>query len=122
MNKKGVEINMNVLIIAAIGLLVLVVLSVIFLGRTNQFKPPFNPKTDICTSHIFYADENLKKCSEWRPKTINDTSCQELKIEILKNQCYFSLENKFRECSPFNEDMIRINKLVDIAIERNCTI
>ena len=33
MNKKGVEISMNVIIVAAIGLLVLVVLSVIFLGR-----------------------------------------------------------------------------------------
>jgi len=33
MNKKGIEISMNVIIVAAIGLLVLVVLSVIFLGR-----------------------------------------------------------------------------------------
>lgn len=37
MNKKGVEISMNVLIVAAIGLLVLVVLSVIFLGRIGTF-------------------------------------------------------------------------------------
>ena len=37
MNKKGVEISMNVIIIAAIGLLVLVVLSVIFLGRAGVF-------------------------------------------------------------------------------------
>ena len=37
MNKKGVEISMNVLIIAAIGLLVLVVLSIIFLGRIGTF-------------------------------------------------------------------------------------
>lgn len=37
MNKKGVEISMNLIIIAAIGLLVLVVLSVIFLGRIGTF-------------------------------------------------------------------------------------
>ena len=37
MNKKGVEISMNLIIIAAIGLLVLVVLSVIFLGRLGTF-------------------------------------------------------------------------------------
>ena len=37
MNKKGAEISMNVIIIAAIGLLVLVVLSVIFLGRVGTF-------------------------------------------------------------------------------------
>ena len=37
MNKKGVEISMNVLIVAAMGLLVLVVLSIIFLGRLGTF-------------------------------------------------------------------------------------
>ncbi|MFC1728425.1 hypothetical protein ACFLZ7_03105 [Nanoarchaeota archaeon] len=37
MNKKGVELSMNVIIIAAIALLVLVVLSVIFLGRIGTF-------------------------------------------------------------------------------------
>jgi hypothetical protein len=37
MNKKGVEISMNVIIVAALGLLVLVVLSVIFLGRAGTF-------------------------------------------------------------------------------------
>lgn len=37
MNKKGVEISMNLIIIAAIGLLVLVVLSMIFLGRLGTF-------------------------------------------------------------------------------------
>ncbi|MBN2420805.1 hypothetical protein JXB27_00840 [Candidatus Woesearchaeota archaeon] len=37
MNKKGVEISMNVIIIAAIGLMVLVVLSAIFLGRIGVF-------------------------------------------------------------------------------------
>jgi len=37
MNKKGVEISMNVIIIAALGLLVLVVLAAIFLGRAGDF-------------------------------------------------------------------------------------
>lgn len=37
MDKKGVEISMNVIIVAAIGLLVLVVLSVIFLGKVGGF-------------------------------------------------------------------------------------
>lgn len=37
MNKKGVEISMNVIIVAALGLLVLVVLSIIFLGRIGTF-------------------------------------------------------------------------------------
>jgi hypothetical protein len=37
MNKKGSELSMNVIIIAAIGLLVLLVLSFIFLGRVGTF-------------------------------------------------------------------------------------
>lgn len=37
MNKKGVELSMNVIIIAAIGLLVLLVLTFIFLGRVGTF-------------------------------------------------------------------------------------
>ena len=37
MNKKGVELSLNVLIIAIIGLLVLLVLSAIFLGRIGSF-------------------------------------------------------------------------------------
>ncbi len=36
-NKKAQGISMNVIIIAAIALLVLVVLSVIFMGRSAQF-------------------------------------------------------------------------------------
>jgi len=37
MNKKGVEITMNTIVVAAIALLVLVVLSAIFLGRIGTF-------------------------------------------------------------------------------------
>jgi len=37
MNKKGAELSMNVIVIAAIVLLVLVVLSIIFLGRIGIF-------------------------------------------------------------------------------------
>ncbi len=37
MNKKGAELSLNVIIIAALGLLVLVVLAIIFTGRTGIF-------------------------------------------------------------------------------------
>jgi len=37
MNKKGAELSLNVIIIAALGLLVLVVLAIIFTGRTGVF-------------------------------------------------------------------------------------
>jgi len=37
MNKKGAEMSLNVIIVAAIALLVLVILSVIFMGRIGIF-------------------------------------------------------------------------------------
>ena len=36
MNKKGVELSMNLIIIAAIGLLVLVILAVLVINSTNK--------------------------------------------------------------------------------------
>ena len=37
MDKKGVEISMNVIIVAAIGLLVLVILSIMFINKIGIF-------------------------------------------------------------------------------------
>ena len=38
MNKKGVELSMNVIIIAAIGLLVLVILAVLVINSSTKFQ------------------------------------------------------------------------------------
>ncbi len=46
MNKKAQGISLNVIIIAAIALLVLVILSVIFMGRMGTF----SDKSQDCTS------------------------------------------------------------------------
>jgi len=45
-SKKGQGLSLNVIIIAAIALLVLVVLSVVFLGKTGLFVK----ETDSCTN------------------------------------------------------------------------
>lgn len=37
-NKKGAELSLNVIIIAALALLVLVIVAVIFMGRTGMFR------------------------------------------------------------------------------------
>lgn len=47
MDKKAQGISMNVIIIAALALLVLVVLSIIFLGRTSQW----SSQTADCVSN-----------------------------------------------------------------------
>jgi hypothetical protein len=51
MNKKGVELSMNVIIIAAIGLLVLVILAVLVINSTSKLPGTVascNVKGGIC--------------------------------------------------------------------------
>jgi hypothetical protein len=38
MNKRGAELSLNVIIIAALALLVLVIVAIIFMGRTGMFR------------------------------------------------------------------------------------
>ena len=64
MNKKGQGISINVVIVAAIALLVLVVLSVIFMGRLNIF----NKDTSSCE----VAGSDTYKCFD--EKTVCGTA------------------------------------------------
>jgi len=53
MNKKGVELSMNLIIIAAIGLLVLVILAVLVIGsanKTNQGMQSCNLQGGMCVA------------------------------------------------------------------------
>ena len=52
MNKKAVELSMNVIIISAIALLVLVVLSVIFLGRIGASESSLEDSVTISNMNI----------------------------------------------------------------------
>ncbi len=59
MNKKGAELSMNVIVIAAIVLLVLVVLSIIFLGRVGIFSKQVGDcasKGGVCTPRADCTD------------------------------------------------------------------
>ena len=51
MNKKGAEISINVVIIAAIALIVLVVLVAIFTGRLGLFGKEVAKVGNSCTDH-----------------------------------------------------------------------
>lgn len=95
MNKKGIIISMNIIIISAIGFLLLMILSIMFLGRIQK---QFNPSKDVCTKYadfqnlgvrpqdmaMFKSDHwgwtctnslddegvyRCSKCSSFRPKT-----------------------------------------------------
>jgi len=54
MNKKGVELTLNTIIILALALIVLVVLSIIFFQRANIFNQSVNPDCEsqqgVCMS------------------------------------------------------------------------
>jgi len=84
MNKKGQGISMNVIIVAAIALLVLVVLSIIFLGRTGDFgkgvadcenKGGQCESGGDCTTD---ADEYNTKFPGWKCPTTTDACCIKL--------------------------------------------
>lgn len=62
MNKKGVELSVNVIIIAAISLAVLVVLFAIFTGRLGAFSRGVQETADTCAQKC--ASLNLQKIDD----------------------------------------------------------
>jgi len=66
MNKKGVELSMNLIIIAAIGLLVLVILAVLVInggGRTQAGLQSCVSQGGICTNGVCESGQTINaKC------------------------------------------------------------
>lgn len=80
MNKKAQGISINVVIVAAIALLVLVVLSVIFIGRLGLFSSSVGEcenKGGVCV----LANEN---CPDDKPQPFTEWSCPDLNEEPQK--------------------------------------
>jgi hypothetical protein len=62
MNKKGVELSMNLIIIAAIGLLILVILAVLVIGsmnKQNEAMKSCNLKGGICSVSCASPDDYI---------------------------------------------------------------
>jgi hypothetical protein len=77
MNKRGQGISMNVIIIAAIALLVLVVLSVVFMGRMGTFSSgsaDCNNQGGVCAEVCGTGD------AAGHPTTYNAAECPDTKI------------------------------------------
>ncbi len=57
MSKKGQGLSVNVIIVAALALIVLVVLAVIFIQQTGQFREKVSQetKTELFKMRIFYS-------------------------------------------------------------------
>lgn len=100
MNKKAQGLSLTTIIVAAIALIVMVVLVMIFTGRIGVFREQFNPNEDVCLEWKFdcYAEQienvivlpdenncNQKHCIDWRPKVSSEYSCQEL-LKIVTNE------------------------------------
>ena len=71
MNKKGQGISLNVIIIAAIALLVLVILSVIFMGRMGIW----STKSKECSSATGGAGACMEACGGEYPTPIDIYEC-----------------------------------------------
>ena len=69
MNKKGVELSMNVIIIAAIGLLILLILAFLvvnYVGKTNE---------GLKSCSVSYGGVCQSNCAE--PATTEQTDCKD---------------------------------------------
>ena len=73
MDSKGQGISMNVIIIAALALLVLVVLSIIFLGRTGQW----SSQTVDCVTNGGTCMDSCADQPGYKHYPAWDGSCQE---------------------------------------------
>lgn len=80
MNKRGAEISLNVIIVAAIALLVLVILSVIFMGRMGIFTKQ-SAGTEYCKVTLngecagLGFDNKPIKCEDFIPGTTRIGTC-----------------------------------------------
>jgi hypothetical protein len=81
-SRLGAELSINVIIIAALALIVLVVLSIIFLGRTNMFSSGLSAckgvcvqRSQSCPTDKAYADYVLANCNDGNKAAIEDGKC-----------------------------------------------
>ncbi len=72
-NKKSEGLPLNIIIIAAIGLIVLVILVFIFRGESNKFI-----KSTNCPARNGVCLEAKKECPEDKPIKVYTTDCKEV--------------------------------------------
>ncbi len=78
MKKKGVEMSMNVIIIAAIGLLILLILAFLvvnYIGKTNE---------GLKSCSVQFGGMCKEDCGEAGPITSEDTDCTSNGLECCR--------------------------------------
>jgi hypothetical protein len=80
--RLGSELSLNVIVIAAIALIVLVVLSVMLLGRTKTFSGGLSQckgtcvdRSQDCPADKGYADFPLSNCDDGKRAAIENGKC-----------------------------------------------
>jgi hypothetical protein len=79
MNKKGVELSMNLIIIAAIGLLILVILAVLVIGsanKTNNGMGSCNVQAGICQAASCTVDNSIGQGAPLCTNTAKPNCCR----------------------------------------------
>ena len=69
-NKRGVELSVNVIIIAAITLIVLIVLIAIFTGRIGKFSSGVEQQTAGAEQRLCAAQGLVTQCSQQQPAIV----------------------------------------------------
>lgn len=80
MNKKGAEISINVIIVAAIAMLVLVIVSIIFIGRIG----PFSTSVVDCENKGGKCVLSSESCPDDYPVPYAGWQCEKLNEENQK--------------------------------------
>ena len=75
-NKKSLELSINVVIIAAIGLIVFIVLALIFRGESNKFV-----KSTDCPARGGVCLNGLEDCPDDKTLKIYTNDCPEVELK-----------------------------------------
>ena len=79
MNKKGVELSMNVIIIAAIGLLVLIILAVLVINSSGRLQGGISgscsAKGGVCKASCAETDQRIEPTDPLKPLCQSGECC-----------------------------------------------
>src|SRR3989344_2389511 len=85
MDKKAAELSMNVIIIAALGLLVLVIIAVIFMGRAGQFSKGVGD-VDTAAQKMLCQKPGTTNACIYNPNILECAKLDTVKTQLVPNK------------------------------------
>ena len=125
MNKKAQGLSLKTIIVAAIALIVLILLVMIFTGRLDFLKEEFNPETNVCLEYKSVFGGEIKYIDDYDigfPEKVIDGDYyifdlvhKETKQEIISTCPYYRQKTFCEKCSD-NWDYTEIEKYYETGM------